>query len=537
MKKELLEELNGYISSFKLNEIKNKYLTKYNNLNLMGKIKNFPFKIFLKKLEINNSEFIKKEKQKYAFLFNTVDGYSLDEEQREAIIKDPKNLLIVASAGSGKSLTLVGKILYLVNKGVLPSKILCISFTNESSNDLRKKLLKNNLNVDVKTFHKLGISILKQNGEKISIADENVLKSVLEERKKDFLFLLDFVTLDSKGNKIVTPSNIKNEFLDYSSLVLEYKQIVSLFISMFKCYGYKDFKQIYKKISKKDKRNFLIVRLCEKVYLEYEKKLKILKKYDFNDIILKSLSCREYKEYDYILVDEFQDSSKIRSLLLKRIQNKTGAKIVAVGDDWQSIYGFSGSSLDSFVNFEKYFPDSEIVFLKNTYRNSKEIITISSNFITKNNLQLKKDLNGFKTNLKPIKIFYYENDYIDALKKLLKKVKKDNILILARNNKEVLEMKKDIKNKIMTIHSSKGLEAENVIFVDTLNFPNKRKIDDVFKYIMKEEKYLYAEERRLFYVLLTRTKNNVYFLVKKEEMSTFVKEIIKENKKFIEVIS
>lgn len=540
MKRKLLNELNGYITKEKLEEIKKKYLKKYKALNIFFKFINLPFLHFVNNLEnlvdFRNQIFVEKEKEKYKNLFDNINGYSLDENQRDVIVRDCKNMLIVAGAGSGKSLTIVGKVMYLIAKGVHPNKILCVSFTNESSKSLKQTFFKNNLNIEVVTFHKLSMNILNDNGKKVLISSP--LEEVIDECFSKFSFLFHFNTIDSDSNEIKTSFYMKKELIKNSNIFFEYKEIIISFINLFKCMGYTSFKPIYKKIKKNEKRNLIIIRLCEEIYLEYEKKLKLLCKMDFNDLIMNACNSLYFKKYDYIFVDEFQDTSKIRSILLKKIQKKTGAKIVAVGDDWQSIYSFSGSSLDSFINFKKYFKNSEVFYLKNTYRNSKELLLIAGKFIMKNPYQLKKNLNSFKLNSKPIKLFYYKNGLKD-ISILLKKINSKDILILTRNNKEVLKIKKIIKNKykVMTIHSSKGLESQQVVFVDCLNFPNKREKDDIFKYILnKEENYLYAEERRLFYVALTRTKNNIYFFLSKDNESLFVKEIIKENKKYTEII-
>ena len=235
--------------------------------------------------------------------------------------------------------------------------------------------------------------------------------------------------------------------------------------------------------------------------------------------------------YKYIIIDEYQDTSLVKCKLIQAIKQKTNAHILAVGDDFQSIYRFTGTNLKVFTSFEKYFPHSEIYKLEKTYRNSKELLDITNKFILKNKNQIYKKLYSDKSNPNPIYICYYEKNRKDALNKVIKKINSNNILILARNNKTL----KDINYNKMTVHKSKGLEADNVIIIgleDTIiGFPNKIENDKILKYVLTEkDNILYEEERRLFYVALTRTRNSNYLLVNKNNPSIFIEEILKDGK-------
>ena len=183
--------------------------------------------------------------------------------------------------------------------------------------------------------------------------------------------------------------------------------------------------------------------------------------------------------------------------------------------------------------------------MNKTYRNSKDLIKIAYSFIIKNKYQLSKRLISNKRLNKPIKIIYYtRSNYSIKFYRLLDKLYKDNkkdILVLGRCNHDIkYVVKDDLKDeyinykdmdiRYLTVHSSKGLESENVIILnlidDILGFPNKIEDDEVLNLGFKnKETYLYAEERRLFYVALTRTKNYVYLMTKKNNESKFVLEI------------
>lgn len=462
-----------------------------------------------------------------------VNGYKLDEEQ-ESIVKYNNNLIVVAGAGSGKTLTIIGKIKYLINNNIKPYEILCISFTNASTNSLKEKI-KDELNIDmnVYTFHKLGLEILKNNNKDYKIASVDTLDNIIDE----------FLYVDVLNNKefIKYINNYFNSNNYYKLLeskdIIVFKNLLKTFIYFMKCNGLNiySFKTLLFRAKlnifhyKKDK-IFLIIVL--NIYLKYNKYLEDNNEIDFDDMIIKSIN--EVKntnfKYKYIIVDEFQDTSYIRFKLIQEIIKYTNSKIMVVGDDYQSIYRFTGCDINIFLNFKKYIKNSKLLKITNTYRNSQELIDVASKFIMKNKSQIRKKLKSNKHISNPIEIIYYDNiEY--TINELVKKLDK-KILILGRNNMDLklnINSNKDIS--YMTIHKSKGLEFDNVIIVNLTNrllgFPSKIKEERILKYITKKEKYKYAEERRLFYVALTRTKNKVYLLVPKKNESEFVSEIKK----------
>jgi DNA helicase-4 len=211
-----------------------------------------------------------------------------------------------------------------------------------------------------------------------------------------------------------------------------------------------------------------------------------------------------------------------------------------------------------FHNFEKYFGEHEKLFIENTYRNSQELIDISSSFIQKNPLQIQKKLKSKKTVHTPLYFIKYDKEklfsvFLQTIENIIKENGKEKeILILGRHKKDIKEiLEKDYQNKIkkydantntlvitdyenvnikfITVHSSKGIESDNVIILNMENnlygFPNKLTDDPLLSLLLSEkEEYRFAEERRLFYVALTRTKNKVYLFIPKEE-SLFIEEI------------
>ena len=224
----------------------------------------------------------------------------------------------------------------------------------------------------------------------------------------------------------------------------------------------------------------------------------------------------------------------IRFNLINKLRIVNKAFIFAVGDDYQSIYHFSGCDINLFLDFPKLIPNSKVLKLKYTYRNSQELIDIAAKFIMKNKKQLKKDLISNKRIDNPIKIIYYINPK-KSFSKLYKKLKiiSNDVLVLGRNNSDIkFFVDKEDEINFLTVHSSKGLEAENIILINMTNkiygFPNKIKNHCLLELLHPSDKdILFSEERRLFYVALTRTKNKIYILVPIFNKSCFIKELKK----------
>lgn len=460
-----------------------------------------------------------------------IGDIKLDKYQSKAVYCNRNSYLVVAGAGSGKTLTIVGKVKYLIDNGVPPSKILCISFTNESVNSLKSSLMKRNLFVDCKTFHKLSLDILKDKNYYICSSD--YLEYVCEEYFNSYIFFDDTY-------KIV-PYEIDKYYKNV-------KDIIISFIHKVKC-NQIDIEIVLKLLRKKipkDHKVLLIIIL--KIYTLYEEELNSQKKIDFDDIINASISELDelmYFKYSYLIVDEYQDISYSKYLLIKKIINKFNVKFMAVGDDYQSIYSFSGSDLSYFVNFKRMF-NSSVIKLRNTYRCPKDVVEIAKRFVMCNKNQINKRLISRNYINNSINVVYSENEINDLIKIF---DSDDNFLVLGRNNKDFLLLKesdlistdngkiiyKDKSIRYMTVHSSKGLEEKNVIVLNVvdnyLGFPNKIYDNEIFDYIdKKNEFYPYAEERRLFYVAFTRCKNKVYFFTRKNKESIFLKELIKKYK-------
>ena len=422
---------------------------------------------------------------------------------------------------------MIGKIKYLIEyEKIKPNEILCITFTRAAAKSLEDKINNYyNYGIKVYTFHKLSLNIINN---KVNIANDNLLNYIVDE----YFYIIDKKN-KMKVKEILGLIDYPYSYILKSKELYNFKRLIMTFINLFKTNNYN--LDYFLKI-KKDKD---IIRIIIDIYLLYEEELKSTNSLDFNDMIVEATNKVKDKyisNIKYIIIDEYQDTSYIRYLLIREIINKTGAKIICVGDDYQSIYRFTGCNLNMFINFKKYFNHSKILKISNTYRNSQELINIAGKFIQKNKRQIYKKLKSNKHIEKPIKIMYGNN-----LDKLINRVKEKRILILGRNNFDIDKynyIKKD-SIKYMTIHKSKGLEEDAVIIInlkdDILGIPNKIKDNKILNYVNKYKcEYPYDEERRLFYVALTRTRGNIYLLVDKNNPSMFVKELVRKHKNQIE---
>lgn len=519
----------------------------YNERNLYYKHKNKIYRMYIDyKIDKLNKRFINYETQK----IGCVNGFDLDKEQKEAVVSNEINNLIIAGAGSGKTLTIVGKINYLINRGVKPSEILCISFTNDSCISLKNKI---SYDIEVLTFHKLALKILKD--YHYTICSSNMLNYVVDE-------YFNSIILDSEDmmRQVIERFDIKN-IVGIKSKYLEVikrkefinlKKVIITFINLFKANNY----NLNKFIDIDNKKHHNLLRIIIDIYILYNQELSSQGKIDFDDMI--SLAIDEINKngikdrYKYIIIDEFQDTSIVRMQLIKSIVNKTGAKVFAVGDDFQSIYKFTGCNLDLFINFSNYFGYTKIIKLTHTYRNSQQLINSASKFVLKNKRQIsKKMVSNIKID-KPIKLVNESNNVLEKIINILIDKGSKDILIVGRNNNDINKyinsnfiIDKDKityrENKVsiryLTVHRSKGLEAEYVIIInlynDVLGFPCKLKNDDILDLINEKDKFLYEEERRLFYVALTRTKKDIY-LICPLNLSIFVQELKRDSSKYIE---
>lgn len=422
------------------------------------------------------------------------------------------------------------------------------------------------------------VALHRQHGTKLlytfsSYRDRRSLLEHLQEQLEAAGF-----ELRPRSNKEVMEKLVVSEENRY---IRKLVALIQRFITNFKTNGYTadEFNRMYH--STQNVRTRLFLNICHDCYLEYERYLKENQAVDFQDMINESARIlREVKEmkqrldFQYIIVDEYQDISRQRFDLVTALHEVTTAKIIAVGDDWQSIYAFSGSDISLFTKFREKMGYAALLKIVRTYRNSQEVIDIAGNFIQKNTEQIQKDLISPKHISDPVIVYTYDSKRKDpkgdnrsganyaiahAIETALEQIMEYNraegkpsdstILLLGRFGFDGDRLEKSglfeyitrgsrirsvkypkLNIMFMTAHSSKGLGYDNVIVVngrnETYGFPSKIEDDPVLAFVVKEDLSIeYAEERRLFYVAMTRTKNRVFFIAPEQNPSEFLLEL------------
>lgn len=352
---------------------------------------------------------------------------------------------------------------------------------------------------------------------------------------------------DDELYDIVLPSESKQE--------KAFIRLIVTFVTLLKS-SCKSLDKIIKQAQKTDdeRSEYIIRNIFQPVYERYVETLHDLNQIDFTDAILQATDiCRSLKpvRYDYIIVDEFQDISVDRYNFLKALRDgNPPAKLYCVGDDWQSIYRFSGSDMALFNQFSDFFGHAEINKIETTYRFGEPLIKLSSLFIQRNEAQIKKNIHSYNTQIRTELLFceYERRDYCNVIWQLVASIPTDkSILLLGRYSfddyylsfmyKPVKEGNRffyligDRKIEFLTIHKSKGLETDYAIILqcnkDTYGFPSLISDDPSLNYVLtKNDKYPYSEERRLFYVAITRAKVKTYVMYDRRFPSVFVDEFL-----------
>ena len=297
---------------------------------------------------------------------------NLNDKQKEAVLYNDGPLLIIAGAGAGKTKTLTTKIAYLIEeKYATPYNVLAITFTNKAAKEMKDRLYAKlgdvAKKIQVSTFHSFGLKLLRENFELLGydrnfvIMDSDDSLTVVKKIIKDLGY----------DPKVYNPKAIRNKISSCKNEMISAKA--------YERYAVSDYEQV-----------------IHKIYEKYEDKLYQNNSVDFDDLLL--LPIKLFKEnpdvleryqdlYQYILIDEYQDTNQAQYILTKLISEKN-RRITCVGDDSQSIYSFRGANYKNILNFEKDYPDAKTILLEQNYRSTSTILD-AANQVIKNNSQRK----------------------------------------------------------------------------------------------------------------------------------------------------
>lgn len=387
---------------------------------------------------------------------------NLNEKQQEAVKETEGAVLVLAGAGSGKTKVLTTRVAYLINeKEVNPRNILAITFTNKAATEMKErisKMVENSNKIQISTYHSLGLLFIRENCEKLNYQSNfTILDS------EDALTLIKKI-MKEKGidDKAFNPRAIRNAISSAKNELIDAKSYEKYALTEFE-------KKVYE------------------VYLNYEKRLKLGNSLDFDDLLMlpiilfknnPDILSKYQDRFEYILIDEYQDTNYAQYMLSKLLSAKY-KNIFVVGDIDQSIYAFRGANYKNILNFEKDYPNNKTILLEENYRSTKCILNVANDII-KNNKQ-RKEKNLWTQNNDGEKITYHkaenEKDEANYVKNEIQKlidngVEKSNIAVLYRTNAQSRIIEEEL------LHHNIPYKV-----VGSFYFYNRKEIKDLISYL------------------------------------------------------
>ena len=388
---------------------------------------------------------------------------NLNEQQKKAVLYNEGPLLVLAGAGSGKTKVLTTKIAYLIEeKEIEPYHILAITFTNKAAKEMKDRVF--NLigdyarSIQISTFHSFGLRLLRENCEALGYDKNFVIMD-----SDDSLTVVKKILKDNNyDHKVYNPRAIRNKISSCKNELMTPE--------LYERYATSEYEKV-----------------ALEVYQKYEKKLKQNNSVDFDDLLILPIKLfkenpsilQKYQEkFQYILIDEYQDTNQAQYILTKMLSAKY-RNIMVVGDDFQSIYSFRGANYKNILNFEKDYQDAKTILLEQNYRSTGNILK-AANDVIKHNRE-RKDKNLWTENEEGEKIKYYRAfNERDEAQYTIRKIKE---LV----NKEIAY--KDIAILYRTNAQSRIIEEEmlkeNLPYrvVGSFYFYNRKEIKDLIAYL------------------------------------------------------
>ena len=530
--------------------------------------------------------------------YKFVEGYSLDRQQVESIENDSQNTLVVAGAGTGKTTTIIGKIKWILNRWIrdrcnIP-RILVISFTHATRIELEKRILAEILSNDeifkiyhpgvflmVETFHSLALKIVKETRQNMRAGPGKIRLTKLG--------FGDFLKQTRPDISEDTTEIYERLYYLTRNYHIEYQDL-----RQFTNIKYPHFWQKKKRLENLD-----TIRRLEELSQKYKIALSSAGEVDFASFLEEAINnissainannLKLLQEFcfDFVIIDEYQDISPLEYSLIKKLRQMHGFRLFCVGDDWQTIYQFAGSEIDLILDFKKYWGETKVFKIEQTYRFPEQLAKLSGDFVMKNRSQLVKNVRGIncldpdqiieingpseRTDLNALFFFFLNlprNARIFLIGRYnfdIKRILHCEFLEFKINTSELkisMPKRPDLDIRFYSAHKSKGLQADYVFIINcrdaTLGFPSQVEEKDLITitketFLWKEHnKKLgglrrgsllirawnsltttreceFTEERRLFYVAMTRTRKKVFFLTVQNKESPFILKLREED--------
>ncbi len=379
---------------------------------------------------------------------------SLNPSQKEAAKHIDGSLLILAGAGSGKTKTITSRVAYLISIGIDPSSILTLTFTNKAANEMRERalaLIENNTYPPLLcTFHKFGLLFLKFHIHHLNrknnfvIIDTDDKKKILKTIDKETTTSVLASEISKYKNSLVTPQMAKE-----TAQVKQYQKIAD-------------------------------------VYEKYENYLSDNNLVDFDDLLLltykileqsKEICEQTSQRYQYIMVDEYQDTNELQYKLLKKLCS-THNNLCVVGDDDQSIYGWRGATIKNILNFAEQFEDTKVVKLEENYRSTNTILKYANNLIEHNRDRVGKKLIGTRLEGNSIKV-YESGDENEETRKIADDIKK---LILSGESPRDIAVLFRVNALSRALEEGLNRNGINYQLIGGMKFYERAEIKDLIAY-------------------------------------------------------
>lgn len=459
-----------------------------------------------------------------------------NDEQRKAIISPANHILCIAGAGSGKTTVLTKRIEFLIRyRSVEAKKVLAITFTRKARQEMMHRLHGNGIteDVSVETFNSFCEKMLVRHND---VAYEKEFR-VLNYRDKQRIIARALLKLNFSVDDAI---NIY--FNEGQKAGKTKEQLISIFVN--DCFFIRDYfkaknwemRDLFSDIDEHSRSSSarLVYFVCN--YIDRFMMKNGLR--DYTDQLIDCLKLfREHPElvpkFEHVLVDEYQD---VNSSQVELIDLLHPVNVFAVGDPRQSIFGWRGSDIRYILDFEQKYPGCEVIALTKNYRSTEHIVRLINEAIAKLKLPSLESANG---GMRDIQLLNFDSEIAEhefVLQKIISsEVSKNQIFVLARTNRQLSELSELMKQRgikhvvrsdelrrtvvagedeitLATVHAIKGMEAELVFVVGctSQNFPCRGSEHPVIEMIKIDEYDKEEEERRLFYVAMSRAKNSLY---------------------------